>query len=147
MLSRIVAASAGSSVSVIRTARLESSLPVEFSLCVELIGKSNNARLIFRIETFDLLDDLSSGHEPILTHTAATFNLASGFLPTIPSKSLFRRDAETNTRDACATRRNRRWLWRRRVWSLSCPYRRCAPCLRRSRGQWPFQGAWPFPFP
>ena len=47
----------------------------EFSFRVELIGKSNNARLIFRIESLDLFDDLISSHDLMLTHTAATFNL------------------------------------------------------------------------
>src|SRR5213595_2871909 len=48
----------------------------KFSLRIELIGKSNNTQLIFRIETLDLFDDLFSSHDLMLPHTAATFNLA-----------------------------------------------------------------------
>ena len=48
----------------------------EFSFRVELIGKSNDAQLIFRIETLDLFDYLSSSHDLMLTQTAPTFNLA-----------------------------------------------------------------------
>ena len=48
----------------------------KFSFRIELIGKSNNTQLIFRIETFDLFDDLFSSHDLMLPHTAATFNLA-----------------------------------------------------------------------
>jgi hypothetical protein len=42
-----------------------------------LIGKSNNAYLIFRIETLDLFDNLISSHNRMLPQTAPTFNLAS----------------------------------------------------------------------
>ena len=48
----------------------------KFSFRIELIGKSNNTQLIFRIETLDLFDDLFSSHDLMLPHTAATFNLA-----------------------------------------------------------------------
>jgi hypothetical protein len=49
----------------------------EFSFRVELIGKSNDAQLIFRIEALDLFDDLISSHDVMLPQTAPTFNLAS----------------------------------------------------------------------
>jgi hypothetical protein len=48
----------------------------EFSFRVELIGKSNDTQVIFRIETLDLFDDLFSSHDLMLPHAAATFNLA-----------------------------------------------------------------------
>jgi hypothetical protein len=56
----------------------------EFSFRVELIGKSNNARLIFRIESLDLLDDLISSHDLRLLHTAPTFNLAPPVMKIMP---------------------------------------------------------------
>ena len=86
-----MAASAGSSVFSHARRETRQFFAGKFSLGVELIGKSNHARLIFRGETFDLLDDLLSGHAPMLMHTAMTFNLSER------RKSLFRRDAETNT--------------------------------------------------
>src|SRR5437763_15626791 len=51
----------------------------KFSFRIELIGKSNNAQLIFRIETLDLFVDLFSSHDLMLPHTAATFNLLASF--------------------------------------------------------------------
>jgi hypothetical protein len=47
----------------------------QFSLRVELIGKSGDAQLIFRIETLDLLNDLISGYDPMSVYTAPTSNL------------------------------------------------------------------------
>jgi hypothetical protein len=41
-----------------------------------LIGKANNAQLIFRIETFDLFDNLLSSHGVILPHSTSRFNQA-----------------------------------------------------------------------
>ena len=55
--------------------------PGEFSLRIELIGKSNNARLIFRVEAFDLFYDLIGSHDLMLPHMAATFNRPSAGIP------------------------------------------------------------------
>lgn len=49
----------------------------EFPLRVELIGKSNDSELVFRIEAFDLLNDLFGSHDLMLPRPAATFNPAN----------------------------------------------------------------------
>ena len=47
----------------------------QLSLCVQLVRKPDHAQLLFGIEAFDFLDDLTCGHTQILFRTLPRFNV------------------------------------------------------------------------
>ena len=66
MVSRMVAASTASSVSVMRAGQVRQLLTTELTLSVQLIRKTDHAKLFLGIKTFDLLDDLLRCHTSMI---------------------------------------------------------------------------------